>query len=173
MWTHLSILLIALGSILPSVLIAQPTGKELIANHAEYSKTYTYEEGESVYFSLSLAPDEWQKGVILEIHEEHLIIADNNKRGLARLYPLTDINALWPRPVWLRIARGVCLFNLLGATTFTISVAELYRQMPNLSNFSSIVLGASGMVLFSIPLLVRDKMPLSGGWEHEVVALPK
>ncbi|HAA12683.1 MAG TPA: hypothetical protein DCE41_13705 [Cytophagales bacterium] len=150
----------------------QKTGLYLEATHPEYSKTYTYKEGKSIFFSLKLAPEEWQKGVIMEIHEDYLIIADKNKRGLPRLYPLSDINALWPNPRWHQVVTYFSLLNWIGSTTFTLTAARAYRHNPNLENFSRIVLGASGMVIFSIPMFVKDKMPLSSDWNLTILALP-
>jgi len=102
--------------------------------------------------------------VILEIQEDHLIIADNNKRGLPRIYPLSDINALWPRPVWRRAVNYLSFFCWLGSTVITITAVQQYRATPNLDNFSRMVIGASGMVLYSIPMFIKDKMPFSSGW---------
>ena len=155
--------------LLSFALAAQPTGQRLQAYHAESGRALVFEERQPIYYSLALAPGSWQRGFILEIHHEYMVIAEGHRRGFARKYSIAELSALKPRPMVFMVLRGLSASAALGSAAVMGQAFREYQQGPNTTNFSLMVLGACGTIMFTIPTLIPPRYQPARGWAFAVL----
>lgn len=147
--------------------MAQATGHRLEFTQTTSGRVRVFEEGSTIYFVHPEAPRRWQKGTLREVHPTHLVIAEGGGRGFPRQYALTEVQAMWPRHPWFDALKVI----MLGAAATPMVVGyQQYVQTPTLGALTTLIIGASGMVLSLIPILIFPDFPSAQGWE--VVVLP-
>ncbi|MEL6534730.1 MAG: hypothetical protein AAFQ98_04925 [Bacteroidota bacterium] len=151
---------------------AQSSSQEYLLklHRPEEDLTLTFAKGSRIYYTLTESPEDWQRGVLVDINPQGIVVAKHKWKSPQVTLPLHRIKTVEKRRVISDVAKGFEIFLGTAGVAGTVLGLTRYTRTEEPEYLSFALLSVGGALYYTGELLLPAQHHDPYYWEVSVVS---